>query len=169
MATVQLVSMTEEQYQEFITWAIADYSQGQVKTGAWQPDLAVEQAKQQFDALLPEGLSTPNQYLRVIQAEGTIPVGYLWFGVREDGAGRSAVLYEFLILKNFRRRGYATQALLTLEECVREHGLHQIILHVFGHNAAARALYRKSGYVERNVTMVKKLGRVIGGTDQPAA
>jgi ribosomal protein S18 acetylase RimI-like enzyme len=31
------------------------------------------------------------------------------------------------------------------------------VLHVFGHNQPARALYRKLGYVERDVTMVKRL------------
>ena len=45
-----------------------------------------------------------------------------------------------------------------LEETVRALGLDEIRLHVFGHNGAARALYRKLGFVETNVMMAKQLG-----------
>lgn len=68
------------------------------------------------------------------------------------------MLYNLTIFEEYRRRGYASEALSVLEDWAREQGMAGIILHVFGHNHSARALYRKSGYVERNVTMVKKVG-----------
>src|SRR5256885_13290165 len=43
----------------------------------------------------------------------------------------------------FRRRGYAMQAMLRLEDEARGMGLGSIGLHVFGHNTAARPLYEK--------------------------
>jgi len=158
MNMMRLVAMTEEDYQQFIAWAVADYAQEQVKASAWQPEEAMQQAKKAFDALLPDGLSTSNQFLCVIEDEENTPVGYMWFGVREEGECRFAALYELVIFEEYRRRGHASQALEALENKVREQGMKQIILHVFGHNEGARALYRKSGYVERNVTMVKGIG-----------
>ena len=152
---VRLVSMTEEDYKQFLAWAIADYAQEQIKSGAWSPEEAMELGKTAFDTLLPGGLSTPNQFLYVIEDGDSNPVGYLWFGIREEGESRFAALYELVIFEAYRRRGYASRALLALEDKAREQGAKLIVLHVFGHNEAARALYKKSGYIERNVTMVK--------------
>jgi hypothetical protein len=42
MAMVRLVAMTEEDYRQFIAWAVPDYAQEQVKAGAWRPEEAVE-------------------------------------------------------------------------------------------------------------------------------
>jgi ribosomal protein S18 acetylase RimI-like enzyme len=47
--------------------------------------------------------------------------------------------------------------LAELENVAREKGVEKIGLHVFGHNAAARALYQKVGYIETNVNMSKKI------------
>jgi len=158
MDRVRLISMTEADYRQFIAWAIADYAHQQVKAGVWQPEVAMERGEKAFEVLLPDGLSTPNQFLYAIENEENTPVGYMWFGAREEGQVRFAALYELVIFEKYRRRGYASQALLVLEAKVREQGMNQIILHVFGHNQSARALYRKYGYVERNVTMVKNTG-----------
>jgi len=155
MSRIRLVLMTEEDYQQFIDWAIEDYAKEQVKAGAWLSEEALEQGKKVFGALLPEGLSTPDQLFYVIEGDRNNPVGQMWFGVRDEGKSRITVLYELVIYEEHRRRGYASQALLALEDKVRDQGLKQIILHVYGHNEIA--LYRKSGYVERNVTMVKEI------------
>jgi len=40
---------------------------------------------------------------------------------------------------------------------VRKQGLMRIVLHVFGHNEGAGALYRGSGYEEKSIAMGKKL------------
>lgn len=44
-----------------------------------------------------------------------------------------------------------------LEDQVRQVGLRRIGLHVFGHNAAAQALYRKVGYEVTNINMAKNV------------
>jgi ribosomal protein S18 acetylase RimI-like enzyme len=80
----------------------------------------------------------------------------LGFGRR--GGSRFVVLYDFLVFEAYRRLGYGSGALKAMEKRVREEGMEKVVLHVFGHNEGARALYRKTGYVERNITMVKELG-----------
>jgi ribosomal protein S18 acetylase RimI-like enzyme len=61
------------------------------------------------------------------------------------------------IAEPFRRRGFARQAMLLLEDEARAKGLDRIILNVYGNNEPARSLYQSLGYDERAVTMVKQL------------
>jgi RimJ/RimL family protein N-acetyltransferase len=68
-----------------------------------------------------------------------------------------AFIYDIEIYEPFRRRGYASQALLAAEDKARELGLKAIALHVFGYNTGARALYDKLGYRVTDLTMAKDL------------
>jgi ribosomal protein S18 acetylase RimI-like enzyme len=155
---IRLVPMTEADYRNYLEFAIPNYAEEQVKAGAWHPEGARQKSEAAFRALLPDGLSSTNQYLCVIVAERLGErVGFLWYGVRDGDGGEFAALYDIVILETFRRRGYGTRALVALEEAVRVLGLDTIMLHVFGHNAGARALYQKMGYIETNVTMAKRL------------
>jgi GNAT superfamily N-acetyltransferase len=155
---VDLIPMTEDQFHSYLGSAIANYAQESVRAGNVAPDQAFQMAEGQFDSLLPAGLDTPDQYLFSIRdpAQGQ-QVGYLWFGIRDDGARPFVALYDVLIFEVFRRQGYGTQALQALEQRARERGFDEIRLHVFGHNHAARALYEKGGYAATNVTMAKRL------------
>lgn len=156
---VQLIPMKETDYEQFLDWAVLDYAQEQVKARTWKPEDARRLAEETFESLLPEGLSSPNQYLHVIVDEtGDRHVGFLWYGLRDGEGEPFAALYEFVIFEAYRRQGYGSESLRALEKRVKESGVNKIVLHVFGHNEAARALYKKLGYVERNVTMAKELG-----------
>jgi ribosomal protein S18 acetylase RimI-like enzyme len=156
---VQLVPMTEDDYQPFIVWAMEDYAQQQVKAGAWRPENAEALAQQAFEALLPQGLSSSKQFLYVIERdEDGEKVGYVWYGIREEEEDRFVALYDLVIFEPYRRLGHGSGALQAMERQVREKGMERVVLHVFGHNEGARALYKKMGYVERNVTMMKELG-----------
>jgi RimJ/RimL family protein N-acetyltransferase len=157
---VRLEPLGEADCARFLEWAIADYAEAQVTAGAWPAERAHEMAREAFESLLPEGFSTPGHSFRsVVDDQQGSQVGNLWFGERGAGEGRYAVVYEFMVREECRRQGYGTAALRALEQEVRELGLDRIVLHVFGHNHAARALYAKAGYVERNVTMVRWISR----------
>jgi RimJ/RimL family protein N-acetyltransferase len=156
---VRLVPMSETDYAEFLDWSIADYAEAQIRAEAWTAEDARQLSEDVFRRLLPDGLSTPKQHLCTIVDEALGEgVGFLWYGPREEESGQYVVLYQFVILEPYRRQGYGTVALRALDDQVRELGMDRVVLHVFGHNEAARALYRKAGYVERNVTMVRRLG-----------
>ena len=155
---VELVPMLADDYQHFIEWAVDDYAREQVRAGTWQAENAQELAQKTFAGFLPEGLSTDNQYLYMIESEADgIQVGQLWWGIQEQGETRFAALNDFHIFEEYRRQGYGGEALSAMEKLIQQEGLETVYLHVFGHNEAARAMYRKMGYVERNVTMMKKL------------
>jgi ribosomal protein S18 acetylase RimI-like enzyme len=156
---VQLIPMDEATYERFLEWAVSDYAQEQVKAGTWKREDALQLAEKAFESLLPEGLSSPNQYLDVLVDETRDRrIGFLWYGVRDGEGEKIVALYEIVIFEAYRRQGYGSESLRALEKRVKELGVSKILLHVFGHNEPARALYRKLGYVERNVTMAKELG-----------
>lgn len=154
---MKLVPMTEKDFRQYLDRAIDNYAQDQVDAGAWQPALAAGLARQAFNNLLPEGLETHGNRLFMLVNEEGAQTGYLWLGMRDEGGSRVAVLYDFEIYAPYRRRGYGRAALRLMEDEARQDGAERVLLHVFGHNAAARALYQKAGFTERNVTMVKQL------------
>jgi ribosomal protein S18 acetylase RimI-like enzyme len=156
---VQLIPMDEATYERFLEWAMPNYAQEQVQAGTWKPEDARQLAEKAFESLLPEGLSSPNQYLDVLVDETRDRrIGFLWYGVRDGEGERFAALYEIVIFESYRRQGYGSASLRALEKRVKELGVSKIVLHVFGHNEPARALCRNLGYVERNVTMAKEVG-----------
>ncbi len=155
---VELIPMTEDQFRGYLGFAVANYAREAVRAGNVAPQAAMQAAQQQFDHLLPMGLDTPDQHLSAIRDGARAEnVGYLWFGVRDDGARPFVALYDLLIFEAYRRQGYGSQALRALEQEVKALGFHEIRLHVFGHNHPARALYEKMGYAATNVTMAKRL------------
>jgi RimJ/RimL family protein N-acetyltransferase len=155
---VQLVPMSEADLEAYLAYALPDYAQEHVRAGNWPADEALERAQQQFDELLPEGVATEDHYLYTIQEEASATeVGVLWFMARDWGGRPRAFVLDVRIHEAFRRRGYASQALAALEDRVCALGLTGIVLHVFGHNRPARALYQKLGFVETDLWMAKDL------------
>ena len=156
---VRLVPMTEDEYRDYMSSAVGEYAQEVAQANDWPIERALQVAEEQFRELLPQGLSTLHHRFLVIE-ESAPPagrVGMLWFAVEHKGPKPHAFLYDFRIDEAFRRRGYGTQALQALEVQVRKLGLDTITLHVFGHNSAARALYKKMGYAEVDLIMSKML------------
>jgi ribosomal protein S18 acetylase RimI-like enzyme len=158
---ITLQPMTPAEYEPWLSAEIQAYADEKVQAGNWTVAEALERSAEEHRKLLPRGLDTPDNWLYMIMpnsAPGAEPaaVGVLWLAV-PPWKPPQAFVYDFLIYEPYRRRGYARQALLALEEKVRALGLDTIGLHVFGHNHAARALYEKAGYEITNINMAKKL------------
>ncbi|MFC4158581.1 GNAT family N-acetyltransferase [Chitinimonas lacunae] len=156
---VVLRAMQENDFRRYLDAAVVDYATDKLKAGVWSKEEALEKARSEHRALLPQGLATPDHYLFNLYAEEEqTEVGMLWFGICEQGGQREAFVYDIAIDPKWRRMGYATQAFLALEQRVRQMGLDAIGLHVFGHNKGAFALYEKLGYVPTSMKMKKSLG-----------
>ncbi|MBN1858810.1 GNAT family N-acetyltransferase [Candidatus Bipolaricaulota bacterium] len=155
---VRFVPMTQKNYERYVASAVPSYARDQIEAGNWRAGTALEQAQAVFERLLPDGLQSEGQSLNIIvDASSEEAVGHIWYAVASHGDRRFVALYDFLIYPSFRRRGYGRVALAALEAETDRLGLQEMMLHVFGHNAAARALYTKMGFVETDVTMAKKL------------
>lgn len=160
MPATTLRPMTPAHFSAFLQSSIPAYAQEKVTSGQWAPSQALQQARQAFDELLPQGLATPHHHLYAIHggAEGEgVPVGVLWIAEQDRGTGRAAYVYEVSIDPAHQRQGHASRAFAALEDEVRRLGLNGIGLNVFGHNHGARALYEKLGYAPTSITMFKRL------------
>lgn len=153
-----LSSMRPEVFDEYLPAAITGYADDNVLVGRWPAQGAVERSRAEFHSLLPQGLGTPGNHLYEIKASDSGPtVGYLWFAVEEHDGSRGAFVYDVEVKPDHRRQGHARRAFLALEPIVAGLGLSRIGLHVFGHNAAAQALYGRLGYAVIGIQMLKKL------------
>ncbi len=149
--------MTVREFEAWVPREIAGYAAEHVRTGRWSAEEALERSREEHTRLLPQGLATPDHRLwNIVPAGGREAVGMLWVQVMQKPMP-SAFIYNIEIHPQFRRRGYAEQAMLRLEEEARRLGLEGIRLHVFGHNTAARPLYEKLGYLPTNINMLKRL------------
>jgi len=157
-AEIDLIPMDEADFRTYTSQSVAEYALEHIRNGRWTAEEGLQKAEAEFQQLLPDGLASQDQYLFSIKKKALREqVGILWFGVQKRGGKAEAFVYDIKIEEQFRRRGYAEQAFLALEEKVHALGFDTIGLHVFGHNHAARALYEKLGYVPINIVMSKKL------------
>jgi RimJ/RimL family protein N-acetyltransferase len=157
-AEVVFVPMSAAVYANYVEAAVAGYADDNVASGRWPADGALARSRADFDAYLPQGLETPDNYLFEIRGAGKgLTVGSIWFAVREEHGLRTAFVHDVEVKPESRRQGYATAAFRALEPLVRDLGLTSIGLHVFGHNTGAQALYGKLGYEVTGVNMQKRL------------
>ncbi len=147
-----LKNITLEDFNEYLPVAIQNYADESIKNGT-EPDKALEMSKATFDQFLTDGFETKGQFFNHIYDKDE-KVGFIWYGLRGE---KMAFIYDFEIYKNHRRKGYGKQALLSLEDKLREMGIEEIGLHVFGHNHGARKLYESLNYLPTNMQMKKQL------------
>ena len=156
--TVTLTKMTAERFVAFREHDVQHYARDKVDAGVWSPEEAPRRAAADIDGLLTEGTETRDHFLYTVHdVRSGEEIGTVWFALRETGAGRTVWVYEIEISDRFRRRGFATRTLEAVERRARELDADKVELHVFGHNAAARALYEKLGYAPASITMSKRL------------
>ena len=153
-----LVRMTEDEFLTFVEEAVPAYAADKVASGQWQQSDALERARKSFEELLPLGLATPDNHLFTVRDDADVSVGVVWVAAEDRADKRIAYLYQINIKPLHRRTGHAARALRALEGEMCTLGLSGIALHVFGHNAAAHALYVKLGYLPTNINMFKAIG-----------
>jgi ribosomal protein S18 acetylase RimI-like enzyme len=155
-----MVTLKPMSAQTWAAWrivAIANYARDNVRIGAWPAEGSDDRAAGDLGRILPDGQATPGHDFRSIVNEvGTI-IGSLWFAPNDAAHRRAIFIWDIAIGAEFRGRGYGRAALEALEPIAESLGYTEIELHVFGDNEVARNLYRSAGYVETNVSMVKRL------------
>jgi ribosomal protein S18 acetylase RimI-like enzyme len=155
---VQLVAMTEKEFDAFLERDIREYAEENVKAGYWSEGEAMEKSRQEHEKLLPNGLKSGDHYLYTIQdMEKGLRVGTIWMRATLDSPQPSGFIFDLFVEEQFRHKGYATQAILQLEEVARKLGLRQLGLHVFAHNQIAIATYEKLNYRVSSLNMIKEL------------
>jgi RimJ/RimL family protein N-acetyltransferase len=155
---INLRAMSDREFKDYLDGLYIGYADEQVSAGSWPADRALELAKAEIHEMLPDGLSSKNNYLySLVVSDEPAPVGALWILIRERNKQKEAFIADIVIFDDFRRKGYGAQALKALDETIKGMGIHRIRLQVFGHNLAARDLYEKSGYKMVNIYMEKQV------------
>jgi ribosomal protein S18 acetylase RimI-like enzyme len=151
--------MTNEEFQRFLEHDIREYAVERTQAGYWSEQEAMEESRKAHLELLPDGLLTADHYLYTIrESTSGEAIGAIWMRATMNSPRPSGFILDLEIDAPFRRKGYAKQAMLELEEIARRMGLQQLGLHVFTHNDGARALYENLGYSVASLNMLKPLG-----------
>ena len=152
----KLISMTQPEFDLYLTHLIPDYAADNVRAGYWDESEALEKSHRQIESLLPQGLQTKDHYVYTL-VEGDRAVGMIWLKAQLDRAVKSGFIFDVLVDEKFRGRGYGKQLMSLIEEKARELGLKSIGLHVFAYNKVAKNLYESIGYEVSSLNMLKKL------------
>ena len=90
---------------------------------------------------------------------GAEAVGYvvLAFGFSLEFRGRDAFVDELYVRAAYRGRGAGREAMRFVEEACRALGVRALLLEVDHNNAAAQALYRKEGFLDRGNYLMAKI------------
>jgi len=155
---IHLIPMQENELPAYLAKAIPNYAAQNIKAGYWSEKDGLEKSRETFERLLPDGVSTKDQYIYTVQdPETDQAVGIIWLNARTDTPNPIGFIYDIVIDEAVRRKGFGKQAMLAIEDKARELGLESIALHVFFHNTTAVGLYEKIGYKTRSLNMIKDL------------
>ena len=145
---LELKPMNQDIYNNYIKNAIQQYASELSKSRGIDIDEAIQLTNNEFDALLPDGLKSKNQFLYKIINDENENIGIMWFSTESNHGDNEAFLYDIEINKEYRGKGYGRESMKLLESKIKEFNLGSICLHVFLRNEIACTLYNKIGYQE---------------------
>jgi ribosomal protein S18 acetylase RimI-like enzyme len=157
---IRLLPMDKVTYDRWLEATVRDYAEEKVASGNWPAAGALERSTAEFEGLLPDGPATANHELRAMVDDAGERVGYAWFAQEDKPFGRVVFIYDIEVDPAHRRKGHAQAALAEIETFARASGCVGVQLHVFGANEGARQLYRRTGFVETNVIMLKRVDSI---------
>jgi ribosomal protein S18 acetylase RimI-like enzyme len=162
---VILREMNGDEYISWKEWSLADYTRELANARNITAPAARAQAESEFASLLPNGLSTPNQYLFTAENADGAAVGMIWY---ENDAPGQAFIADFTVYEAYRRKGYGTSILRELKNKLAAESDTRIVLHVFENNAPAIRLYEKFGFA-RMETEAAEAGSLYMAVSLPPA
>jgi GNAT superfamily N-acetyltransferase len=154
---IKFAPMTDEDYAAFLRKSIPEYAYDQMRAGNWMANEAAGRSRAEFQQMLPDGIQTPNAYLRTILDEHDHKVGMLWYFVDVNRSRKTAFLIDFFIFPEGRRKGYETRAFELFENEARGLGVERVELQIFTHKNEDVLLYRDNGYQETSIFFAKDL------------
>lgn len=148
-----LNEMNQNEFDVFAEWSLKNYANGLIESGIELTPY--EEAKSQFEKILPNGLLSSDNFLYIARNEFNEDVGIIWYQINQKN-NDIGFICELFIYENHRRKGYGTQVLTAIENDARQHGINRLVLSVFKYNTPACELYYKCGYIkaiEREASM----------------
>jgi len=156
--------MSQDYFETYVERSIPEYAAEHVQAGNWEESQALAKARASYEELLPDGPATKDHFLYAIKGDHEdSPAGLLWFAIDRSGSRLKAFVYDLFVEEACRRKGYAREAMLEMEELLRQMGVSRVALHVFGDNSGAMSLYRAIGYQTSDLIMAKEIDPTPGG------
>lgn len=150
--------MDPNDFYVFMDQAMDVYAQDNIKSGNWQPDMALEKSREEFQRLLPDGIQTKDQVLfTIFDEKSNNKIGFLWVQIKMDSPHRKAFICDLMIDPPCRGQGYGRLTLVALDEKLTQMNVESISLHVLAHNTNAVGLCEKMGFSPRNIYVKKNL------------
>lgn len=144
---VKFRKMSSTEFEAFKKESVAEYAEDLVTSQKLSMEQAMKQSEAEFIEMLPDGIETSNQCLRIIEdSECEKQVGFIWFLYEVTEGVNQIFLNDLKIYEKERRKGYGSAALLEMERIGKEAGCSESVLYVWEHNPNGRALYIKAGY-----------------------
>ena len=156
MAEIELRKIDESDYSEFIGAVFSSYAKAKSIANHTSLAEATKYSEKVKKQDLPQGYSTPDHFFYYIYS-GEEKVGALALAIYRKDPPTYLYVYDIVIYEPYRRKGYATAALLEAERIGRETGCVRADLNVFARNKGAQALYKKLGYDFSTMQMNKEL------------
>lgn len=153
---ITLQPMNQEEFKQYISYAIKDYAKDKIASGNWSENEAIDLSKKAFERLLPKDEKTENNHLFSIFHKNIL-VGMIWISQKVPTNSNEGFIYDFVIFEQYQGLGYGKKTMKEVEIIAKQLGMNKMVLHVFGHNKIARGLYEKMGYEITNITMAKTI------------
>lgn len=113
-----------------------------VKSSGITMDEALIQAQREFEEMLPNGLETKDNILRfIVDAAEEKSVGVIWYLFEMTDGVKQVFLSDFIIKEEERRKGYASAALIEMEQDAWRDECVESIIYVWKHNLPGFNLY----------------------------
>lgn len=157
---LQLQKMTAAQFPEFMNSQINEYAHQKIANHSWPAASARQQAAEEFQMLLPDGLNTYHNYFYVLCSAAQDLYGYVWLAevIDSDRPQQPYLfIYDYSILPDYQNQGYGQKGLELVFQVAQKLGYQSLGLHVFGQNYRAQHVYQKLGFVPTDIVMKKDL------------
>ena len=145
--------MIEEEFEIYKNKMYIEYAKVLAENLLLPYQEALARAQEQIDTICKEDEKKGKNYAFNIINETGEYVGRLWIFVNNNR--KKAFIYDIRIFQKYRKRGYAKHTLLELEKDLKRKNIKIIELNVFGNNKVALDLYKKIGFKEKYVNLIK--------------
>ena len=153
---IEIQTMNAARFEGFKKHSQGSFAEDFAKAQGTSVVEALKNASEQFDRLVPAGLSTAGQlFFDVVEQSSGKSIGYLWLGFRQSLGRKIISINDIFVSPETRGRGYGKQLMSIVDSEAKKADAVQIKLHVFASNKIARGLYESSGYEVSSLEMYK--------------
>ncbi len=141
---ITIEGFTQTDFEDYISYAIDEYAEANIKSGHFNKEEAKTKAQKQFDYLLKDGFKSEGHVFWKVCGDGK-KIGIFWFHQNPKSLN-NVFVYDARIEQQYQNQGIGTHTFSIIREKLKAIGVHKIRLHVFAHNTGAVRLYKRLGF-----------------------